>query len=100
MVKRIDTLDYLRGTLALCILSYHYTLWAGVKPDLSSPISRIGIYGVAVFYILSGLTHFMLHKNKVTLQPMSLYSFAVTRFFRIMPMLWVIILLTVIINTS
>lgn len=100
MVKRIDTLDYLRGLLALCILSYHYTLWAGIKPDLSSPLSRIGIYGVAVFYILSGLTHFMIHKHKVTLEPKSLYAFAVKRFFRIMPLLWVIIGLTILINNK
>jgi len=100
MVKRIDTLDYLRGTLALCILSYHYTLWTGRTPDLTQPLTRIGVYGVAVFYILSGLTHFMIYKDKVTLQPKSLYNFAVKRFFRIMPMLWVVILAMLIIKSD
>jgi len=42
----------------------------------------------------------MIYKNKVTLEPKSLYNFAVKRFFRIMPMLWVVIALQVLLNTS
>ncbi|WP_367892016.1 acyltransferase family protein, partial [Rodentibacter pneumotropicus] len=56
MDNRISSLDYLRGLCSFSIMIYHYMLWTGYKVDANDFISRMGIYGVSIFYILSGLT--------------------------------------------
>lgn len=55
--KRIVTLDYLRGFLAISIVIYHYAGWTGahyVYP-FNVLIDRLGIYAVSIFFILSGV---------------------------------------------
>lgn len=84
---RIYNLDYLRGLAAFSIMIYHYFLFTYGKPDASTVLGRLGIYGVSVFYILSGLTLFLAYKNRMN-NKRELGEFFVKRIFRIFPLLW------------
>ncbi|PRY14438.1 peptidoglycan/LPS O-acetylase OafA/YrhL [Pontibacter ummariensis] len=92
--NRLHNLDYLRGLCAIGIMSYHYTGYAyqvHLSPD--DFIQKIGIYGVSIFYVLSGLT--LYHVYSPTLRPdgVNLPDFFIKRAFRIMPLLWALILI-------
>ena len=52
--QRLHELDYLRGLAAVGIMAYHYSTWAFGAQEANSFLSRVGIYGVAIFYVLSG----------------------------------------------
>lgn len=52
MSNRLESLDWLRGLMALSIMLYHF----GGKHDAATPLGRLGIYGVSIFFILSGLS--------------------------------------------
>src|SRR6478609_7630889 len=95
---RIASLDYAKGILALCIMFYHYTLWMNISPDLSQPLTRISVYGVSAFFVMSGLTNYLAHAKTINLKPKVLYAFYKKRFLRIMSLYWVIITLMVFIN--
>ena len=90
---RINTLDYLRGLMALCIIVYHYFSWTFHAYDSATFLGVLGIYGVSVFYILSGLTLYHVYNNKLDFS--NLYSFFVKRIFRILPLLWLSIFLNI-----
>lgn len=93
-LNRIITLDYLRGLCAVSIMIYHYLGFSGlVKFDSSDFFGRMGVYGVSIFYILSGLTLFLVYRNKF--EPTHFY---INRIFRIFPLLWVTITLSIIVH--
>ena len=56
--NRRYNLDYLRGLAALGILAVHLSTLAVGPLSTNSFPGRYGVYGVSVFYILSGLTLF------------------------------------------
>lgn len=93
MEKRIDGLDYLRGLMALGIMIYHYNAWIFGVSDSSSPLSRLGIYGVSTFYVLSGLTLFLVYSDKLNFKNLNKYF--IKRVFRIYPLLWISILMSI-----
>jgi peptidoglycan/LPS O-acetylase OafA/YrhL len=90
---RINALDYLRGLMALCIMVYHYFSWTFHEYDSTTFLGVFGIYGVSIFYILSGLTLYHVYNNKLDFS--NLYSFFVKRIFRILPLLWLSIFLNI-----
>ncbi|HEX6179628.1 MAG TPA: hypothetical protein VFZ47_00205, partial [Chitinophagaceae bacterium] len=53
---RLHSLDYLRGLAAFGIMAYHFMMWTMGEMDSSRKMGRVGIYGVSIFYVLSGLT--------------------------------------------
>jgi exopolysaccharide production protein ExoZ len=85
---RLHGLDYLRGLSALGIMVYHYTTWTWGEHTPGSFLGRVGIYGVAVFYVLSGITLSYIYAAKLTLRRADLIDFYTKRFFRIFPLLW------------
>ncbi|MBC9934879.1 acyltransferase family protein [Chitinophaga qingshengii] len=97
-VKRVDSLDYLRGIAAFGIMIYHCFTWGfgGFSPD--SFMGKWGIYGVSIFYILSGLTLHYVYFDNMNFTPRDLKKFFLKRFFRIYPLLWLTIILTIILN--
>lgn len=97
-MKRLDNLDYLRGIVALSIMFYHFNLWTGTSFDSETILGRLGIYGVAIFYILSGLTLCYVYKEKMELKKGSLLSFFKKRVLRILPLYWLAIFLTQIVK--
>jgi len=89
--QRVDLLDYLRGIMALSVLVYHYTTWSEINLiyPFDQVVSRLGIYAVSAFYVLSGvsLAYVYFHK-KVNVE--FLKEFTIKRFFRIAPLVWVV----------
>ncbi len=61
--NRIESLDWLRGLMAIAIMFYHLTSWHITPLDSSSVLGRLGIYGVSVFFILSGLSMAVVYSN-------------------------------------
>jgi exopolysaccharide production protein ExoZ len=90
MKSRVVSLDYVRGLAAFGIMLYHYQSWSFGHMDATSFWGRIGLYGVAIFYVLSGLTLYHVYEKRLTLQLMPLIDFYLKRIFRLMPLLWLI----------
>jgi exopolysaccharide production protein ExoZ len=87
-MNRLESLDWLRGLLALSIMVYHLTGWKLHQPDADTLLGRLGIYGVSMFFLLSGLAMAagyaaFIHDRRSALR------FYVRRVFRIWPLLWV-----------
>lgn len=93
MKNRIDSLDYLRGLMALGIMIYHYLSWTYGSYGSDTFLGIIGIYGVSIFYVLSGLTLYLVYHQKLNLK--NTVPFFIKRFFRIYPLLWISITLTI-----
>lgn len=92
---RINNLDYLRGLMALGIMIYHFSSWTFGSFESDSLLGIVGIYGVSIFYILSGLTLYLVYKDRLTLK--STGEFFIKRIFRIYPLLWLSIILTIVV---
>lgn len=86
-MSRLHNLDYLRGIAAFLIMIYHYLLPV-VEMDSQSLLSRIGFYGVSIFYILSGLTLYHVYETRFSFNTRGFADFFKKRFFRIYPLYW------------
>lgn len=86
-MNRIDSLDWQRGLLAFAIMTYHLTGWELFPLDSSSTLGRLGIYGVSMFFVLSGLSMAVVY-HKYIEDAGSSMRFFVRRIFRIWPLLW------------
>ena len=95
---RVESLDYLRGIMAVCVLLYHFTVWTIGHQDVDTFLGKIGIYGVSIFYILSGLTLYLVYQKSLVFSWEHLNSFAIKRVFRIFPLLWLSILLSLLLK--
>lgn len=80
---RLEPLDWLRGLMALAIMLYHFGSWH----DAGHPIGRLGIYGVSIFFILSGLSMAIAYDRYICDVRTSII-FYIRRLFRIWPLLW------------
>lgn len=85
--NRIETLDWLRGLMALSIMFYHFICFSFAPPDASTLFGRLGIYGVSIFFILSGLSMAIVY-NKYIINLKTSVFFFIRRIFRIWPLLW------------
>lgn len=95
--QRVESLDWLRGLMALSIMVYHLCGWYFYQPDSSDFLGRMGIYGVSVFFILSGLSMAIVYHRFID-SIQSVVAFFIRRFFRILPLLWLAIIGTLVIN--
>ncbi|HEY4650323.1 MAG TPA: acyltransferase [Pontibacter sp.] len=87
---RVTTLDYVRGLAAFGILLYHFQSWTLGHMDATSFWGRVGLYGVAIFYVLSGLTLYHVYEARLQFRKASLTDFYLKRIFRLFPLLWLI----------
>lgn len=88
---RLLSLDLLRGILSFLIMIYHYNLWNNSQLIKTEFISKIGIYGVNIFYIISGVALYTVYHKKIGV--VGIKPFLIKRIFRIYPLLWLVILL-------
>jgi len=97
--RRVESLDYLRGVLAIGVMLYHYKMWTGLNGPypIQQIFSRIGIYAVCTFYVLSGMSLGIVY-GKRQIDGNFLLEFAVKRFFRIVPLFWLVTTLTIVIR--
>ncbi|MBN3575788.1 acyltransferase [Vibrio neptunius] len=99
MNKRIESLDYLRGLMALSIMIYHYYIWHIGELSSYSLLGKLGIYAVSVFYVLSGLSLAIVYRNKVV-DLASTKEFLLKRIFRIAPLLWFVTSIYIVLKLS
>jgi exopolysaccharide production protein ExoZ len=88
---RLEPLDWLRGLMALSIMLYHL----GGKDNAASLLGRLGIYGVSIFFILSGLSMAIAYGRYID-DLKSAGAFWIRRLFRIWPLLWLAVALVAI----
>lgn len=90
-LNRFPPLDWLRGTMALSVMVYHFANYH----EAAHLLGRLGIYAVSIFFILSGLSMAIAYDLYIRDIRTSLYFF-IRRLFRIWPLLWLSIALVVI----
>ena len=95
-LKRIESLDWLRGFMAIAIMLYHLTGWIfKITWEADSILGKFGIYSVSIFFILSGLSMAIVY-NRYIVNIQSSVFFIVRRIFRIWPLLWICIVLVIV----
>ncbi|RMB56084.1 acyltransferase [Dokdonia sinensis] len=99
-MDRIYNLDYLRGLAAFGIMIYHYLTWTYGKYSAESFLGKFGIYGVSIFYILSGLTLYYVYYNRMSFTRDDIFSFFRKRIFRIFPLLWLVTILAIVLSRN
>ena len=95
---RLDFLDALRGLAAFYVVVYHMALIP--EPDLAIPhwanlVAHNGGMGVTLFFVVSAFSLFYTMPLRLR-DPKPWVSFFVHRFFRIAPLFYVLIVLTLI----
>lgn len=93
--NRVQSLDWLRGLMAVTVMCYHLTLWTCFPLDSGSILGRLGIYAVSIFFVLSGLSMVIVYHSFFNSWKQVLI-FWFRRIFRIWPLLWLCIGLTII----
>jgi|JI10StandDraft_1071094.scaffolds.fasta_scaffold17815_8 exopolysaccharide production protein ExoZ len=88
MNERLHNLDYLRGLAAFGIMIFHFLTWTSGEFNSESFMGRLGLYGVSIFYVLSGLTLFYVYYDKMKPDWSDIKDFFIKRIFRIAPLLW------------
>ena len=96
-MKRIESLDYLRGTMAFSVMLYHYLTWSFGAVGPEYVLGKLGIYAVSTFYVLSGLSLTIVYKSKFK-HTNDFYSYVVKRIFRIFPLFWLAVTSVVVIQ--
>lgn len=99
-MSRINTLDYLRGLSALGIMLFHFLSKEYGEYGADTVVGRIGVYGVSVFYILSGITLYYVYYQKLRPRRSDLIFFAKKRVLRIFPLLWFCTVITLVLTKS
>jgi exopolysaccharide production protein ExoZ len=99
-MTRLFTLDYLRGLAALSIMLYHYFTFTYGEYDVDSIVSRVGVYGVSIFYVLSGLTLFHVYYDMMSATRCEIFSFFKKRFYRIFPLLWLVTIAAIVLSST
>lgn len=77
--------------MALSIMLYHLS---GSR-DASTPLGKLGLYGVSIFFILSGLSMAIAY-DRFICDLRSSIRFFIRRIFRIWPLLWLAIFIVVV----
>jgi exopolysaccharide production protein ExoZ len=88
MATRLEPLDWLRGLMALSIMLYHLI----GRSDADTLLGKLGIYGVSIFFILSGLSMAIAYDRYIK-NLWSAGNFFVRRLFRIWPLFWLAVAL-------
>lgn len=84
--ERVETLDMLRGLLALAVAVYHFSIFTHVFSGAARDMVVVaGIYAVQMFFIISGFCFFHLYAD-APLRWSTWRSFHIKRFFRIAPL--------------
>jgi peptidoglycan/LPS O-acetylase OafA/YrhL len=95
-VRNLGYIDAVRGLGVLCVLLDHCSIQAGVNVHWTF-VNGVGNFGVQLFYVASAFTLFLsLDGRKAEASPIR--NFFLRRFFRIAPMFYLAMLLTLLLN--
>lgn len=97
-MNRLYNLDYLRGLAAFGIMIFHYLSWTIGTFSVDTFMGRLGIYGVSIFYVLSGLTLYYVYYDKMKPSKEDIVSFFKKRVFRIFPLLWLVTIVAILLS--
>lgn len=89
--SRLESLDVLRGILAIGVMVYHYSLprFSAVIPSgMQTVLHWVGIYGVEAFFVISGTSLSIAYGGADMRRASVLASFFARRFFRIAPLFY------------
>lgn len=100
MSRKILGLELLRGLCALLVASYHCLSWSAVVE-----LSSWGLYGVYVFFVISGAVLYQNYRDSISLAPtepnqISVPQFLLKRIARLAPLMWACILIPAIVHNS
>lgn len=96
-VKRIESLDYLRGAMAVSVMLYHYLGGMQRTFDSDSLCGRLGVYAVVTFYVLSGLSLTIVYGDRFR-NPADYRAYVTKRLLRIAPLFSVVVTLVVLLG--
>jgi len=92
---RVESLDILRGLMALAVAFYHFTIWYPVfQPGrfMAYTAAKVGHYGVEGFFIISGFCFFHIY-GPGSFRGRGLMDFHIKRFLRIAPLYYLAVAL-------
>jgi exopolysaccharide production protein ExoZ len=84
--ERLLGLDALRGIAAISIMLYHYWLDFKIAPLPASTMSMLGLYGVSIFFIISGAVIWRKYAAIERFDRHEAITFLIKRWFRIAPL--------------
>lgn len=87
---RLVYLDYLRGLAAFGIMVFHFFTWTYGDFQSDTLIGRLGIYGVTLFFILSGITLYQVYFGKMSFTKQDVLTYGKKRILRIFPLFWLV----------
>jgi peptidoglycan/LPS O-acetylase OafA/YrhL len=92
-----DFIDSLRGIAILCVIMVHTGIDGRFNvPNLLTKLVAEGARGVQLFYLVSAFTLFLSMENRITKELNTIRNFFIRRFFRIAPMYYIAILVSLI----
>jgi len=99
---RVESLDMLRGLMALAVAFYHFTIWYPVfQPGrfMAYTAAKAGHYGVEGFFIISGFCFFHIY-GPDSFRGTGLRDFHIKRFLRIAPLYYLAVTLNVVLGLA
>jgi len=96
----VQSLDILRGLMALAVAFYHFTIWYPVfQPGrfMAYTAAKVGNYGVEGFFIISGFCFFHIY-GADSFRGKGLRDFHLKRFLRIAPLYYLAVLLNLVLG--
>ncbi|EIW88835.1 acyltransferase [Alishewanella agri BL06] len=93
MNNRVYSLDVLRGIAVLLVLIVHVAQKTLNYESLGFEVAKLGSLGVQLFFMISAFTVFMTYEKTMLKDRKPITSFFIRRFFRIMPIYWIGIIL-------
>jgi exopolysaccharide production protein ExoZ len=96
---RYEALDWLPGLLAASIMLYHLISWDVAPQKADTLLGRFGVYGVSMFFVLSGLSIAVAYHRFLS-NWAGVWRFGVRRIFRIWPLLWLAVFAITVLLTS
>lgn len=95
--NRVYSLDKMKGIISILIALYHYVSWSESETltFIDQFLSKIGIYGVSIFYVISGTTLFLVYENRLKWPKI---GFIFKRLIRISPLFYLATIITIFLN--
>jgi len=76
--------------MAIAVMTYHYMTWRSGEFGSGSVLGKLGVYAVATFYVLSGLSLSLVYFGRMN-NLSDIRRFAVKRIFRIFPLYYLVV---------
>lgn len=98
MQSRLYQIDQLRGIAACGIMIFHFVSFRFGELPSDSFLGRIGIYGVSLFYVISGIALGHVYGEAQQSNWFPYRSFFVKRYFRLMPLFILATVMTILLS--